>query len=63
MSRKDYVAIAAAFREIRELGVAGEDPAMVLTALQNRIADVLGGDNSRFDRDRFWVACYPETDA
>lgn len=70
MSRKDYVAIAAAFRDslgiyegYAEYGVEldGDPQGHVLDALTvaaNKIADVLANDNPNFDRERFLKAAF-----
>lgn len=50
MSRKDYVAVAAA------VAATGGDYA-TREELACRLAAVFAGENSRFDRGRFLVAC------
>ena len=57
MTRKDYEALAAAFRAARPK----EDKTDMVwqwdyTAY--RVADALYADNERFDRDKFYAACY-----
>lgn len=57
MSRKDYVAIAAAFKQ-----QVGDWPANgthwhSLKAVAEAVADAMKQDNSRFDRARFLAAC------
>jgi hypothetical protein len=61
MTRKDDVAIAAALKACRISNVT-ENPnrAIYLNGLDNAanaVANVLGGDNPRFDRQRFLTAC------
>jgi hypothetical protein len=53
MSRKHYVAIAAAIADVRRFT---KDPA-ALALVANRLADVLALDNDKFDRSRFLCAC------
>lgn len=57
MSRKDYIALAAALASIQP--PANDDPAAIVTweACVTKIAQTLAYDNSRFDRDRFLGAC------
>jgi hypothetical protein len=61
MTRKDYVLIAVALRdtllidcpteEFLNGAIAARDSAVL------RVADALGRDNPRFDRERFLKAC------
>lgn len=51
MTRKDYEAIAEVIRA--ERGRVSEDQEWALDRLTERLADVFGRDNPRFDRDRF----------
>ena len=59
MTKKDYVAIAAAFQrvltatDVRECLVARATTRTMIVSL----ADVFAGDNDRFDRLRFLRAC------
>jgi hypothetical protein len=56
MSRKHYVALAAALASNRPL--EGQPQAVEQwTTDCKRIADALASDNPRFDRDRFIGAC------
>ncbi len=60
MTRKDYVAIAAAIKARTEMARNIQNSAVRLThykELTGDIADVLARDNSRFDRARFLAAC------
>jgi len=54
MSRKDYIAIAAAIRSI-DADYKGIH-AIVCSEIAEQIADVFAADNSRFDRERFLAA-------
>lgn len=59
MSRRDYVAIAAAFR--REFLLWSGDPdaldaRLAVKSLAGRVADVLAADNPNFNRERFLTA-------
>jgi hypothetical protein len=61
MSRKDYVAIAAAISATKEdyTEILGALPA--LKTATKRIAEAFASDNPRFDRDRFMDAAgFPE---
>lgn len=60
MSRKDYVAIAAAIRA--EYKAVSDGPALQRSVerVAERIANVLAADNPRFDRDRFLAAALGE---
>ena len=66
MTRKDYIAIADAFREARYhwLYVMDQKPLEPADAFKAgyeaaraEIARVLASDNPRFDRQRFYDAC------
>ena len=53
MTRRDYVAIAAAIKDAGErfnMDGAGQ-------YIASRLADMLVRDNPRFDRKRFLIAC------
>lgn len=65
MSRKDYIAIAAALRDERETAVALFEPyhAAGIAVAARAVAKVLARDNARFDLDRFLQACGVEEDA
>jgi len=55
MTRKDYVLIAAALREARS-NYSLPNVAIYHNGIDNaahRLADALGRDNPRFDRERF----------
>lgn len=61
MTRKDYVALAAALNDEVEAAYAdstrsGETAARTLCNVTVRVADVLAADNPRFDRSRFYDA-------
>lgn len=57
MTRKDYILIAAALKaaKIPTLGTIRYREQHDAIAIE--LANVLGGDNPRFDRQRFLVAC------
>ena len=59
MTRKDYVAIAAAVQELRELPTVRENPSVLIgvemTALT--VSQVCAEDNNCFDKGRFLRAC------
>ncbi len=60
MTRKDYVAIAAAFYSRAEMARSIQGAASRLThyrEIADSVADVMGCDNPRFDRARFLRAC------
>lgn len=66
MTRKDYVAIAAAIKVSTLPPYKGEDPPNsrarqawndACLVVARNIADVLQADNVRFDRARFLTAC------
>ena len=60
MTRKDYVAIAAAIREVDNglwqdgPTIAGRETVALIVA---RLSDALAADNPAFDRERFAAAC------
>jgi len=63
MTRKDYIALAAAFMAARR-DVIDKEPAGCRTDMcdgialaAEHVADVLARDNARFDRARFLAAC------
>lgn len=55
MSRKDYVAIAAAIREAVRFTEVDPDDVVVMQITQN-IANVLEDENPNFNRERFLAA-------
>jgi len=55
MTRKDYVAIAAAIKNAPWSDGMTEE--FIESAIANAIADVFEQDNARFDRARFLKAC------
>jgi hypothetical protein len=58
MTRKDYIALAGAIRETREL-VLSPVAVSAVESVTQKIADALAADNGRFDRERFYAACEP----
>ncbi len=58
MTRKDYVAIAAALKQAHSYSdtQASQDFNCGLKTAANRIADHFAADNARFDRARFLAA-------
>jgi hypothetical protein len=63
MTRKDYVAIAAAIATVEAANETAGDPAGVaastLRMVVDQVAWTLGQDNPRFDRARFEAAALP----
>lgn len=60
MTRKDYIAIAAAIQRARSASNYRETQEAMLemhTGCAHSIADALALDNPRFDRERFLKAC------
>lgn len=59
MSRKNYVAIAAALKQTRDSYNPGWNPNLfrALNDASKTLADYLESDNPRFDRARFLTAC------
>jgi len=53
MTRKDYVAIAAAFKNADKR----DDGETIAASVMENIADAMARDNPRFDRARFLKAC------
>lgn len=54
MTKKDYVAVAAAIRaEGEQVGACS----MTIACIAARIARVFANDNPNFDRERFLTAC------
>ncbi|HVE35363.1 MAG TPA: hypothetical protein VNC18_17490 [Gemmatimonadaceae bacterium] len=56
MTRKDYVALAAAIAEARERTRTTLGSGYVLSMATVTIANALAADNPRFDRGRFFAA-------
>lgn len=65
MTRKDYILIAAAIRELL-VDIDRESPGMRevlrgermgVASVARRLADQLHSENTRFDRTRFMTAC------
>lgn len=54
MTRKDYVAIATAFKMVSNTMDRTSDDWQLLRQL---IGDAFELDNARFDRERFYTAC------
>jgi hypothetical protein len=69
MTRKDYVKLADALRGSTPVFSVGSDPDVTRARVaQHRacikaIADVLAGDNGRFDRERFYRASWYEANS
>lgn len=57
MTRKDYVAIAAALKAISAEYAHSVDYEQGVGAAVIAVADVMARDNPRFDRGRFLKAC------
>jgi hypothetical protein len=58
MTRKDYVALAAAINGVRQEAIRCDGYAANIPSVVDAVADVLAADNPLFDRDRFVEACY-----
>jgi len=58
MTRKDYVAIADALRNVKP--TASHVWELQWKSDRVALANVFAADNPRFDRDRFYKACNPE---
>lgn len=61
MTKKDYIAIAAAIREQVDAD-ANKGGHSITRAIADRIADACARDNARFDRGRFLAACGVQSD-
>lgn len=59
MSKKDFEALAALVRESRKNGLFAGEPAA--DSFAEDLADTLSPSNERFDRERFLLACKPES--
>lgn len=61
MSRKDYEAIAQAFRKakaaVKESPTLGNDALVGIAFAEQAISNTLQGDNERFSAERFAQAC------
>lgn len=60
MTRKDYIAIAAALKVARESHAAAILPGKaydLCNFVAWQIANVMAADNPRFDRDKFLQSC------
>ena len=59
MTRKDYIAIAGAIREVYE---ANHSPLSrgAAIAIINNLINIFRNDNPRFNADKFRGACYGE---
>lgn len=57
MSRKDYVALAAAIHDTKIESAEILGAFSVLKRAASRVADALSADNHNFDRERFLTAC------
>lgn len=51
MTKKDYIKIAAALRETRDIDTD------TWSVIVTRISRICADDNPRFNRDRFFAAC------
>lgn len=54
-SRRDYIALAVAIRDVMDETTPGYEAPVEEVA--RRIADVFEDDNPNFDRDRFLAVC------
>lgn len=64
MTKKDYIAIAAALNKARDMMLhttnAHNDKRVVVNTLDHavyQLADALASDNPLFDKGRFYTAC------
>ena len=57
MSRKHYVAVAQAVKDVRDIAKDARNASEALDLLARRLATVFQGDNGMFDRNRFLRAC------
>ncbi len=57
MSRKHYVAVAQAVKDVRDIAKDVRNASEALDLLARRLATVFQGDNGMFDRNRFLRAC------
>lgn len=55
MSKKDYVRIAAAIKEVYER--TSNSGKIAVTEVACNLSDEMKSDNSRFDRHKFMAAC------
>ncbi len=57
MSKKHYVAVAQAVKDVRDIAKDVRNASEALDLLAQRLATVFQGDNGMFDRNRFLRAC------
>ena len=57
MSKKHYVAVAQAVKDVRDIAKDARNVSEALDLLAQRLATVFQGDNGMFDRNRFLRAC------
>ena len=60
MTKKDYIAIAEAFREAKDCASKDLTPMAMWWSIHSRVCELLKADNPRFDRDKFEGAGWPE---
>ena len=61
MSKKDYIAIAEQCHDLYSRLDLYTSPKELFDSMVSAIADMFEDDNSRFDRDRFFIAIYQRT--
>lgn len=57
MTRKDYIKLAAAIKKARQDIMFYDNAQAAIESVVTGLADALGDDNPRFDRERFVKAC------
>uniref|UniRef100_A0A6M3LM50 Uncharacterized protein n=1 Tax=viral metagenome TaxID=1070528 RepID=A0A6M3LM50_9ZZZZ len=58
MTKKDYIQIAKALKEVHKTTPADASAMHTFDRVVSRLVDMLQADNGRFDRDKFANAIY-----